>query len=132
MPNQTTSAQPMGPQDLLALSREKWLWMAERNVERLQDLFLDQAKFVHMGATLDKTQELDVIRGGDIKYKEARIEEASVEIIGDTAILLNQLQLVAVVRQTEVTNPFVVTEVYVKQGAGWKLGSMSFTRLLGG
>jgi len=29
-----------------------------------------------------------------------------------------------------VTNPFVVTEVYVRQGGKWVLGSMSFTRLV--
>lgn len=30
----------------------------------------------------------------------------------------------------EVTNPFVVTEVYVQDGATHKLTSLSFTRLL--
>ena len=36
----------------------------------------------------------------------------------------------AVVGGNGVTNPFMVTEVYVQQGAAWKLGSLSFTRLL--
>ena len=51
-------------------------------------------------------------------------------IIGTTAILVNRIRLVAVVGGNEVTNPFVVTEVYVKQGGTWKLASLSFTRLL--
>lgn len=52
--------------------------------------------------------------------------------IGATAILLNKIRLVDVVGGNEVvTNPFVVTEVYVRQGGGWKLGSPSFTRLPG-
>jgi ketosteroid isomerase-like protein len=72
-----------------------------------------------------------VIRGGQIQYKQADIEELSVRFIGDTAIVLGKLRLIAVVGGNEVTNPFVVTEVYVRQGGGWKLGSMSFTRLLG-
>lgn len=55
----------------------------------------------------------------------------SVRFIGTTAILLNRIRLVAVVGGNEVVNPFVVTEVYVQQGGAWKLGSMSFTRLLG-
>jgi hypothetical protein len=54
-----------------------------------------------------------------------------VQFIGNTAILLNKIRLVAVVGGNEVTNPFVVTEVYVQQGSKWMLGSMSFTRLLG-
>ena len=52
------------------------------------------------------------------------------KIIGTTAILLNRIRLVAVVGGNEVTNPFVVTEVYVHQNGAWKLGSLSFTRLL--
>jgi hypothetical protein len=42
------------------------------------------------------------------------IQEVSVRFIGTTtAVLLNKILLVAVVGGNEVTNPFVVTEVYV-------------------
>jgi hypothetical protein len=47
-----------------------------------------------------------------------------------TAILLNKIRLVAVVGGNEVTNPFMVTEVYVQQSSTWMLASLSFTRLL--
>jgi len=33
-------------------------------------------------------------------------------------------------RRYEVTNPFLVTEVYAQQDDTWKLASLSFTRLL--
>jgi hypothetical protein len=52
-----------------------------------------------------------------------------VRIIGTTAILLNRIRLLAVVGGNEVTNPFVVTEVYVQQSGAWRLASLSFTRL---
>ena len=117
-------------QQLLDLSRQKWHWMSERNVEALAPLFHDEAVFVHMGATMTKSEELEVIRGGMIHYKEVTIEEASVRFVGTTAILLNKIRLVAVVGGNEVVNPFVVTEVYVPQGDTWTLGSLSFTRLL--
>ncbi|MDP3676172.1 MAG: nuclear transport factor 2 family protein [Novosphingobium sp.] len=116
---------------LLDLSKQKWLWMADRKTALLETLFHDEAAFVHMGATMSKSQELAVIEGGQIHYKKAEIQNASVKIIGDAAILLNKIWLVAVVGGNEVTNPFVVTEVYVRQGEEWKLASMSFTRLLG-
>ena len=76
-------------------------------------------------------QELDVIKSGRIQYKKADIQEASVRVIGTTAIVLNRIRLLAVVGGNEVTNPFVVTEVYVQQDDEWKLASLSFTRLLG-
>ena len=80
---------------------------------------------------MSKNQELDVIKSGGIHYKNVEIQEVSVRFIGTTAILLNKIRLVAVVGGNEVINPFVVTEVYVQQSGTWKLGSLSFTRLLG-
>ena len=117
-------------QEILNLSRQKWRWMSERNADSLATLFHDEAVFVHMGATMSRNQELDVIRSGAIQYKNVEIQEASVRFVGTTAILLNRIRLVAVVGGNEVTNPFVVTEVYVQQSGSWKLGSLSFTRLL--
>ena len=117
-------------QELHDLSRTKWRWMSERKVDTLAALFHDEAVFVHMSRTLSRDQELEVIRTGNIHYKHAEIFESSVRIIGPTAIVLNRIRLDAVVRGEEVTNPFVVTEVYVQQDGAWKLGSLSFTRLL--
>ena len=118
-------------QELINLSQEKWRWMSERNVDSLAALFHEQAVFVHMGATMSKDEELDVIRSGRIHYKNVDIQETSVRFIGTTtAILLNKIRLVAVVGGNEVTNPFVVTEVYVQQSDAWTLASLSFTRLL--
>ena len=126
---QGTASLPKASQEVITLSKDKWRWMSERNVEALTTLFHDDAVFVHMGATMSKTQELGVIKGGSIQYKTVDIQDVSVKIIGTTAILLNRIRLVAVVGGNEVTNPFVVTEVYVQQAGSWKLGSLSFTRL---
>ena len=128
--NPSTMSSKHSEQELISLSREKWRWMSERRVDSLAALFHEKAVFVHMGATFTKDQELDVIRKGDIQYKQAEIQETSVQFIGNTAILLNKIRLLAIVSGNEVTNPFVVTEVYVQEGGNWKLGSMSFTRLL--
>jgi hypothetical protein len=118
-------------QEIINLSKEKWRWMSERKVDSLEALFHEKAVFVHMGGTMSKEQELDVIRSGGIHYKDVEIQEASVRFIGTTtAILLNKIRLVAVVGGNEVTNPFVVTEVYVQLSGTWRLASLSFTRLL--
>lgn len=125
-----TTSPSSAEQELITLSKNKWQWMAERNVEALGKLFAEEAIFVHMGATMTKSQELDTIKGGFIQYKEAQIQEVSVRFFGTTAILLNKIRLVAVVGGNEVVNPFNVTEVYVKLDGAWKLASLSFTRLL--
>ncbi len=117
-------------QEVINLSKEKWRWMSERKVDTLDALFHEKAVFVHMGGSWGKEQELEIIKSGGIHYKQADIHEVSVNIIGATAILLNRITLLAVVGGNEVTNPFVVTEVYVQQEGSWKLASLSFTRLL--
>jgi hypothetical protein len=117
-------------QEVITLSKDKWRWMAERNVEALDKLFAEEAIFVHMGATMSKSQELNTIKSGGIQYKDAQIQEVSVRFVGTTAILLNRIRLVAVVGGNEVVNPFNVTEVYVKLDGTWKLAALAFTRLL--
>ena len=118
-------------QEIIKLSKDKWVWMAERNVEALDKLFAPEAVFVHMGGTMTKRQELDTIKNGMIQYKDAQIQEVSVRFVGaTTAILINRIRLVAVVGGNEVVNPFTVTEVYVKVDEAWKLGSLSFTRMM--
>jgi len=116
-------------QEIIALSKQKWQWMADKDVDKLTPLFDDKSVFVHMGGSWGKTQEINVIKGGGIHYKKADILEVSVNIIGNTAILLNKITL-SVVGGNEVTNPFIVTEVYVKENTTWKLGSLSFTKLM--
>lgn len=116
-------------QEIIQLSKDKWRWMAEKKVDTLATLFDEKAVFVHMGGSWGKSRELEVIKGGGIWYKQATIHSVSVQIIGSTAILLNDIDLVAQVGGNEVVNPFMVTEVYIKEKGQWKMGSLSFSRL---
>lgn len=118
-------------QEIINLSKKKWQWMAEKNVDSLNALFDEKSVFVHMGGSWGKARELDVIKSGGIHYKKADIHSVSVNIIGNTAILLNKITLLAVVGGNEVTNPFIVTEVYVKKNGTWTLGLLSFTKIFG-
>jgi hypothetical protein len=117
-------------QEVIEISKEKWLWMSERNIENLDALFHEKSVFVHMGGSWGKEREMEIIKSGGIHYKKADIHEVLVNVIGTTAILLNRITLLAVVGGNEVTNPFMVTEAYVQQDGDWKLASLSFTKLL--
>jgi len=126
----TTAAAPTkSEQEVLDLSRKKWAWMADKNVDSLGKLFDAKAMFVHMGGSWGTERELNVIKSGGIHYKKAEVYSASVNIIGNTAILLNDIDLVAVLGSNEVINPFMVTEVYVKENGKWKMGSLTFSKL---
>jgi len=117
-------------QEIIDLSKSKWTWMADKNVESLNGLFDEKCVFVHMGGSWGKIQELNTIKGGMIWYKKAEVYGASVNIFGNTAILLNDIDLQAVVGGNEVVHAFMVTEVYIKENGKWKMGSLTFSQLL--
>ena len=114
-------------QEIIKLSRDKWQWMAEKNVDKLAPLFHDQSKFVHMSGTWKKAEELDIIKTGRIWYKKADVHDVAVEIVGNDAIVWNRITLTADVRGTDAVTEFTVTEVYKKQGNDWKLLALTFS-----
>jgi Domain of unknown function (DUF4440) len=116
--------------EMIELSKKKWQWMADKNVDSLGALFHERSMFVHMGGSWGKTQEINVIKDGAIWYKKAEVYSVTVNIIDSTVILLNDIDLVAVVGGNEVINAFMVTEVYVKENGQWKMGSLTFSKLM--
>jgi hypothetical protein len=114
-------------QQLTELSKQKWQWMADKNVDKLATLFHDKAKFVHMSGSWKKDRELEIIKTGSIWYKNAKVHDVAVEIFGKTAIVWNRITLEAIVRENEVSNEFTVTEVYQKKGKHWKLLDLTFS-----
>ena len=108
-------------QQMIELSQKKWDWMADKNADKLEDLFHEKSQFVHMGGSWRKDREVSIIRSGGIHYKKADIHEVSADIIGNTAIVSSRITLLAVVGGNEVSNPFIATEVYVKEDEDWKL-----------
>lgn len=130
LPGATATSTTKEEQELLNLSKAKWGWMADKKADTLNGLFAENCVFVHMGGSWGKTQELNTIKGGFIWYKQAEVYGASVNIFGNTAILLNDIDLVAVVGGNEVVHAFMVTEVYIKENGKWKMGSLTFSTLI--
>lgn len=114
-------------QELVNLSRDKWQWMADKNVDKLRLLFHDKSKFVHMSGTWKKEEELEIIKTGSIWYKMADVKDVAIELVDDTAIIWNRITLTAFVRGNDVVTEFTVTEVYKKQKKDWKLLGLTFS-----
>ena len=94
---QTSKNNTPEQQEIINLSKSKWQWMADKNVDSLNLLFHEKAMFIHMGGSWGKAQELATIKSGGIWYKKAEVYSVVVNIIGNTAILLNDIDLLAVV-----------------------------------
>ncbi|MEC7785230.1 MAG: nuclear transport factor 2 family protein [Bacteroidota bacterium] len=109
------------------LSMNKWNWMADKDVDKLEGLFDDDARFVHMSGSWDKERELEIIESGSIWYKKADVHDCVVKVFGETAIVWNRITLMAHVRGNDVSNEFTVTEVYQMQNDRWKLLDLTFS-----
>lgn len=120
-------AQSTAEQEVLQLSKDKWQWMADKDVDKLAPLFHDRSKFVHMGGTWKKEQEVNIIRGGMIWYKQADVHDVTAEVFGDTAIVWSRITLTAMLGQSEVVNEFTVTEVYQRDAGAWKMLDLTFS-----
>lgn len=58
----TATSHTAEQQEIINLSKKTWDWLADKNVDSLDNLFDDKAMFVHMGGTWGKTQELEAIK----------------------------------------------------------------------
>ena len=120
-------AQSAADKEIRDLSKAKWQWMADKNVDKLTSLFHDKSKFVHMSGTWKKNEEVDIIKTGRIWYKKADIHDVAVEIVGDNAIVWNRITLTAVVRGADAVTEFTVTEVYKRSPTDWKMLALTFS-----
>ena len=115
-------------QEIKDLSKAKWQWMADKDVDKLANLFHDKSKFVHMSGSWKKDRELEIIKTGSIWYKNAEVHDVAVEVFGDdTVVLWNRITLTAHVRGNDVENEFTVTEFYKKEREDWKLLDLTFS-----
>ena len=115
---------------VLQLSENLWKAMQQVDKQTLVENIAPEAVFVHMGATLVRDKEIEVLQQKGIVLKEVATENTSVRIVGKTAVLLRKLRLTAIVGGNEVVNPFVVTETYTKKGSKWQLLSLSYTKII--
>ncbi len=112
---------------IFQLSKDKWQWMADKNIDKLESLFDAKSKFVHMSGTWKKEEELEIIKTGSIWYKKATVHDSAIAISGKTAIVWNRITLESVVRGADAKVEFTVTEVYQKKGKNWKLLALTFS-----
>jgi Domain of unknown function (DUF4440) len=115
-------------QQIIQLSKDKWQWMADKDLAKLEPLFHEDSRFVHMSGTWGKIKELDIIKTGSIWYKHAEIHDVLLKSFGkNTYIVWNRITLTANVRGEDVTTQFTVTEVYQKKGKNIVLLDLTFS-----
>lgn len=116
-------------QEIKKLSHEIWDAYIEKDVEKIKSTAYDNCLYVHMGVTLDLAGEAEAIESDRIVYSRVDFADTVVRRFGETAIVTSKMKLTAMVEGKEAVNPFVVTEVFIKEDT-WKLASLAYTRII--
>lgn len=115
--------------EAIEVSNKIWQALKDADGQTMEALIHKDAVFVHMGITLKRDGEIDIVAKKGIVYKDIEFQEHTIDEFEAIVIVLNKVKVTAVVGGNEVVNPFVVTEVYTKEEAGLQLASMSYTRI---
>lgn len=111
------------------LSKQIWSAKLANDTKKIADFIADNAKFVHMGITFDKNGELDAFDSQKFIYKHVAIADEWLEDYGQTVIIFKKLVLTAQVGDSEVENPFIVSEIFTKTNQDWYLVGETYTRI---
>jgi hypothetical protein len=109
--------------ELRALSKAKWRWATDGELDRLEDLFDDELVFVHLiGDIRSKAEWIGELRSGRFVYERIEPHETLARALGQDAG-------VVVGRGTFTVNGglvfrLVCTEVYARFDGEWKLANL--------
>jgi Domain of unknown function (DUF4440) len=124
----TPSAAPTGPTSpsaeeaaILAANADQTRWMIDADVERLGALLDENFTAIHItGYEQSKAEWLDQIRSGQMAYHDVAEQSVSVDIDGDTAVLVKRNLVTATINGTRGTWPLESTTTYAKTDGVWR------------
>lgn len=111
--------------EILQLSLDKFRWKTEGKIDLIADLFDDKLVFIHItGQITTKAEWISQLRSKSFVYNRIEKKEASVEVYGDTAVLVGKADFT--VNGGSVFK-LIYTEVYTKKNGKWKLVNLHTT-----
>ena len=114
---------------VLAASETFWTAMEAADEAGMRSVCDPGCTFVHIGMTCKLDQEIGFYTGGMFQPTELVIHDQSVDLYGDTAVVITDCDYALLLGGMETSHHFAVTEVFARQADGWKLVQFSFTAL---
>ncbi len=115
---------------VLALSKEFWNAMENADEAGMREIADPDCNFVHIGITCKLDQEIGFYTSGAFQPTEIRFNGQTVDIFGDTAVVITDCNYGLLLDGKPTTHHFAVTEVYARRKEEWKLVTFSFTALV--
>lgn len=119
-PKTKIGSEPNPSDVVLELSKKKWTWIANRQMDSL-DMLLDEKIISQQpNIRLDKAGYLDVIKNGNVRYEQISVLDTDIQIVDNLSTLLSRVEFRFPNRKKKPETKYV-TEVYRKIGNDWKL-----------
>lgn len=113
-----------------ALHKQKFEWLINNNIDSITYLLGDKVSYIHSNGWIQNREEvLNDMKSGKLQYKSIAVEESSVNLIEQTAIVTGKGTFVGKVNTIDFSVKLLYTEVYVKVNNRWRLLSRHACKL---
>lgn len=118
--------------EVLVLSNLKFHYITTQKIDSLAALFDEKMVLQHAnGMVQTKSEYLDNLTSGMLKYDSAVTKDVSVRMVGETAIVLGKCHFAIHFNGTPKSFDFGYTEVYAKVNSQWKMVLYAVQNLAG-
>jgi hypothetical protein len=81
------------------------------------------------GNMVGKAEVIQMRKNGDVKYESIDLSDQKVRTYGNTAVLNATANTKGTMKGNDISGTYHITQVWVKQGGGWKLANMQSTKV---
>jgi hypothetical protein len=82
-----------------------------------------------MGTESTKSETIAMRKNGQVKYDSIEVSDRKIRVDGHAAIVTFRADIKSTVNGQDMSGPYRVTRVWVKQGGKWKAASFQSTRI---
>jgi ketosteroid isomerase-like protein len=124
------SEPPKSGQAFQTLEQEWADAVKRRDVEAIDRLQADEYVFTDpAGQVWTKTRELDTIKAGDLQIASFELSEVKVRLYDNTAVVTLRIVWHGKFRDTDISGPQRMTDVFVKRDGRWQCVASQATRI---
>lgn len=124
-------AQTQQEQSILDLSKKKFQWMITMNYDSLEPVLDERMVFIHSnGWGETKTEFIQDIKSGKLRYTSINVLEASVRLYPGSAVIIGRGKFNVKLDGKDLEFDLKYTEFYVQMNGKWLLASRHSNRLL--
>lgn len=123
-------AQSKQEKEVLELSRAKFRWLVNKNIDSLKFVLDERLTYIHSNGWVQSKKELiDDLLSGKLTYNKIEVLENSVRLYTKSAVVTGKGRFVASLDGSTNTFDLTYTETYVLQKREWKLVSRHASRM---